>query len=201
MLRRRMLLQQDNADKPIYGDFKLWRKWEAGDGLPDKSLWEYPVGKGTVTLRPDGTLSIWGTSNNSGDGYGALRAINFPIRKAMIDVTLQVNSASENGIRIVATNGDSVRGNQITINGNYLNVHTKNQALTTPTKTKPFSYSTYHNIVVSIDYEKNDNRVYLDGALITKVDNANLSTTYAGGSTWITAQYGSCYIKSIKIYK
>ena len=134
-------------------------------------------GNGVVSIDGDGSAYVSSTDS-------AYRSI-IPLKRngghQLLSATIEVMRTVNNGLRILAGTGENSIGNQITINGGYLNIINYGHELSAITKTVPFTYNERHTIAIGIDYGKNDNRVYLDGRLVGQIDNAKLSNMYASG--------------------
>lgn len=189
----RCMPRMDNLPKPIYGDFRFSAGWEAGEDYHDRFK---DGGNGENVMLEDGTISL--LANN--DQYTNIIPLILNPAHQMIEVVIKPISTYQNGIRILAgaiTNVEQRLGNQVTINGGYLNVLKKGQELNSVTKTLPMVYGQFYTVSVGIDLEKNDNRVYLDGQLVSKIDNADLNNFYSG-ACWVGPQYGNCIIKRLR---
>ena len=181
--------------KPIYGDFVFNAGWLAGDGLITEKGFYYG-GNGEVSVDGDGSAYV----SAKDEGYAMIFPQKLNGGHQLICVTIEVMRTSTNGVRIltcmVVGTGENTIGNQITINGGYLNILNYGHKLNTITKTVPFTYKERHTIAVGIDYGKNDNRVYLDGRLVGQIDNAKLSNNYSG-NCWVGVQVGEFRIYEI----
>lgn len=191
-IKRNGKLAWESAEKWDYG-------WNYEDGLPDSGLWEYPIGGGTATMESSG-LRLTATSAT----YSGLRyrdVLNYLGRKAELEISLSVQSTSNNGIRIVLAAGENGAslgyGIQATVNGGYLNVLSGSSSLTTINKTAEFTYNAFHKLLLKTDVDTGDNRIYLDDALVATQTTAQLSTQYAS-SVWIVAQNGNVLLQSVK---
>ena len=194
MDRRRALVGQRKR-LPIYGDFRFIDEWNAGDGVPDANHFFISGDTTLLSIDLDGTIHF---SVPPPSTYVGFRVNNIPQDHSLIECEINVHTTIAHGIRVLA-GGTNNTGNQITINGNSLNVLQGSDALTTIKQTAAFPYDTYHTICVGLDKEKNDNRVYLDGRFISMVDNKNLSSISAG-STWICSQRGSVNIRRLTVF-
>lgn len=178
--------------KPIYGDFVFNAGWKIGDRPPAENGFEYGGDK-LITIDSDGAVMMQCKKTS----YSAIIPIARNGGHQLLEVSICVNDTSANGVRMLAGTGKDGTGIQITINGGYLNVLECGAPLDSISCTANFSYNEYHTVAVGIDYEKNDNRVYLDGQLIRRVDNSSLSNQFAA-SCWVGIQEGKCKVSSIR---
>ena len=177
--------------------------WDYTMGAPDTSLWDYPIGTGTVSLIGDEGLRF----NAYGIGYAGLRFKDFATwfgQKAIYEVEVKVISTVNNGFRILCTSGNNGvsdgHGLQVTLNGNYLNVLKGNTKINAITNTAPVTYGEWHKVRLELDTPAGANKVYLDGTLVATVANADLSTLYVS-SVWCLMQAGECYVRAVRYRK
>lgn len=178
--------------------------WDYTMGAPDTSLWDYPIGTGSVSLVGDEGLHFTATSSSA---YAGLRFKDYAAwlgQKAVYEVEVKVISASGNGFRIVCASGSNGvsdnHGLQVTLNGNYLNVPTGKHGIGILTKTAPVTYGEWHKVRLELDIPTSSNKVYLDDTLVATVVTADLSTNYAS-SVWCLIQQGDCYVRAVRYRK
>ena len=125
-------------------------------------------------------------------------------QKAVYEVEVKVIYTYQNGFRILLPSGNNGvsynQGLQVTINGNYLNVLKGSMDVSIITQTAPVTYGQWHKVRLVLDTAANSNKVYLDGALIATVENADLSTTFVT-STWCLIQIGESYVRAVRYRK
>lgn len=195
LLRRRAMLRHDKAIKWDY-------EWDYTMGSPDTSFWDYPIGGGKASFGEDGLYL-----KSVGNSYAGLRALDagkWLARKATYEIDVKVWETSSNGFRIICASGNAGvpdgKGLQVTINGNYLNVITGNQVLTTISRSEAVTYGEWHKVRLELDVEADDNRIYLDDKLISAIPTSELSTVYAE-NVWCLAQVAEAYIRSVRYKK
>lgn len=178
--------------------------WDYTMGAPDTTLWDYPIGTGSITMAGDEGLYFYSGVNNN---YEGLRLKDYAAwfgQKAVYEVEVKVISTRVNGFRIVCVSGrngiSDNHGLQVTLNGNYLNVMTGGMGTNTITKTAPVTYGEWHKVRLELDTPAGSNKVYLDNTLVATIANADLSTKYAT-SVWHVAQAGECYVRAVRYRK
>ena len=178
--------------------------WDYTMGAPDTALWDYPIGTGTAYFEGDEGLHL---SVAYGGSYTGLRfkdSLAWLGQKAVYEVNVKVISSYTNGFRIMCASGSNGvsnnRGLQVTINSGYLNVLIGGSGLPTISKDAAITYNEWHKVRLEINTGSNENKVYLDDALIAVVSNANLSRSYVT-NVWCLAQGGEAYIKSVRYRK
>lgn len=177
--------------------------WDYTMGAPDTALWEYPIDREEPpTFDSENGLRLLTTVGHV--GLRNKNAADYFSQKATYEVKVKAVETSNYGFRVLCAAGvDGVadgRGLQVTLNGGYVNVLTRTTAIETITGTAPISYDQWHTVRLELNIPANANKVYLDGALVATVVNADLSTNYAK-RTWIISQTGDMYVKSVRYRK
>ena len=190
--------------------------WVADGALPPSSVWSYPIGTGKALYEEDYGAAMRLYSNSSSSHTGAAVRLTDYLsqmgQQAILEAEICIASSQDNtgGIRIIlgenANGAATGRGLKVVINRNsttsttWAHVLSGSEVISTQKNTAEVSLLEWHKIRLELDTINNENKVYLDGTLISTQTNDELSTQDTS-NMWIQAYHGSVWVRALRYKK